>query len=173
MQKSVRRAGFTLIDFVIVLSVLAILAGAMIPRFTTRLAATRDARRLADVEAVRDAIERYYRDKGVYPAPKANAAAGGWDVSDDGDFIPELVERGYLSAVPKDPVNDDTYHYRYFVYAKGQYGCFGATSFFVLGIRNFETADFAARNKGSFKCSGRDWGNEFAYVTGGGARSKP
>src|SRR4029078_7284769 len=90
----------------------------------------------------------------------------------DGDFIPELVEQGYLSAMPRDPLNDDTYHYRYFVYAKGQYACFGGASFYVIGIRNFETAEFAARNKGSFKCSGRDWGNEVAYVTGGGVSSK-
>jgi len=25
------------------------------------------------------------------------------------------------------------------------------------------------QNKGFFKCAGRNWGNEFAYVTGGGA----
>src|SRR5262249_10467132 len=99
MRKSVRRAGFSLMDLVIVVSVLAILAGAMIPRFTNRLAARRDARRLSDIQVVRDAIDRYYNDHGAYPPPRANAAAGGWDVSDDGDFIPDLIEKGYLSDV--------------------------------------------------------------------------
>jgi general secretion pathway protein G len=172
MKKTDPKAGFTLIELVIVISVLAILAGAMIPRFTSKLAAARDARRLSDINAVRDAIDQYYQDKGTYPAPKPNAAAGGWDISDDGDFIPDLVDKGYLSDVPKDPLNDATYQYRYFVYTKGQYGCVGATPYYVLGIRNFETADFATRNKGFFKCSGRDWSNEFAYVTGGGASYK-
>ena len=49
---------------------------------------------------------------------------------------------------------------------------FGQGQYFVLGIRNFETTDFAKHNKGFFKCSGRDWTNEFAYVTGGGATWK-
>jgi prepilin-type N-terminal cleavage/methylation domain-containing protein len=169
IRNSHSRTGFSLVEIVIVISVLAILAGAMVPRFSSRLAAARDARRISDINAIRDAIDQYYQDKGVFPAPTPNATAGGWDVSDDGDFIPDLVEQGYLSDMPKDPLNDAVHQYRYFVYAKGQYGCVGTTPYYVLGIRNFETAEFAARNKGYFKCSGRDWSNEFAYVTGGGA----
>ena len=169
MKKLTVQAGFTLIELIIVISILAILAGAMIPRITSRLALGRDARRISDINAIRDAIDRYYQDKGVYPPPKASASAGGWDISNDGDFIPELLERGYLTEMPQDPVNDDTYQYRYYVYAKGQYGCAGETPYYVLGIRNFETPEFATRNKGFFKCSGRDWSTELAYVTGGGA----
>ena len=172
MRKSVRHAGFTLIELIIVISVLAILAGAMVPRFSGRLAAGRDARRLSDINMIRDAIDQYYQDKGVFPPANPNATAGGWDVSDDGDFIPDLVDKGYLTEVPRDPVNDATHQYRYFVYSKGQYGCTGSTAYYVLGIRNFETAEFAARNKGYFKCSARDWSHEFAYVTGGGASYK-
>jgi len=39
----------------------------------------------------------------------------------------------------------------------------------VLGLRAFETADMALKNTGYFQCSARNWGSEFAYVTGGGA----
>jgi hypothetical protein len=42
----------------------------------------------------------------------------------------------------------------------------------VLGVRTFETAEFATKHKGFFKCDERDWGVEFAYVTGGGASWK-
>ena len=166
------RAAFTLIELVVVISILAILAGALIPRMTNRMAAARDARRLSDVTALRDAIDQYYMDKGQYPPSQKNGAFGGWDVSHDGDFIPELVAKGYLTERPHDPVDDETYHYRYYVYEKGAFGCRGATPFYVLGVRAFETDEFAAKSKGFFRCSERDWSDEFAYVTGGGATWK-
>lgn len=166
------RHGFTLIELVVVISILAILAGALIPRVTSHMAETRDARRLADIRAVQQAIEMYYVDRFAYPPAKENARAGGWDVSNDKDFIPELVKTGYLPEAPRDPTNDDTYHYRYYVYDRGTGGCKGDGKFYVLGVKAFETATFAEKNKGQFKCSDRDWSAELAFVCGGGARLK-
>ena len=39
----------------------------------------------------------------------------------------------------------------------------------MLGIKNFESQDFKTKQTGYFKCTGRDWNSEFAFVTGGGA----
>jgi prepilin-type N-terminal cleavage/methylation domain-containing protein len=167
-----RHSGFTLIELVVVISILAILSGVLVPRVTNHLKAARDARRLADINAVRSAIEQYYMDKGSYPAPNSNSSFGGWDVSSDGDFIQVLRDNGYLDNDAQDPVNDATFHYRYYVYASGSYSCVGSSSFYVLGIRSFESSDFAAKNKGYFACTGRNWNDEFAYVTGGGASLK-
>jgi len=172
MNKLSPRAGFTLIELVVVILILAVLAGALVPRVTNRLSSARDARRLQDAQAVRDAIEQYFLDKGVYPPAKQNAGFGGWDVSHDGDFVPELVATGYLREAPKDPLNDDTYHYRYYVYPKDSYGCKGTGPFYILGVRTFETQDFKTKNPGYFKCAQRNWSTEFAYVTGGGASEK-
>lgn len=169
MKNSAPNRGFSLIELVVVVSILAILAGVLVPRVTNHMMSARDARRLADVKTIRNAVEQFYMDKGLYPAAKQNGSYGGWDVSHDGNFIPELRDKGYLEEMPTDPVNDSTYHYRYYVYNKGSYGCKGTTKFYVLGIRNFESSGFAAKNKGFFKCSSRDWAKEFAYVTGGGA----
>ncbi len=163
------RQGFTLIELIVVISILAILAGALIPRVTSHMAATRDARRLADVRGVQSAIEQYFVDKQRYPAAASNASFGGWDVSNDGNFIPELVEHRYLPEPPRDPVNDATYYYCYYVYDKGTSGCAGNGKFYVLGVKAFETSAFAAKNTGYFKCAGRDWTAELAFATGGGA----
>ena len=164
--------GFTLIELVVVISILAILSGVLVPRVTNHLKAARDARRLSDIKTVRNAVEQYYMDKGVYPAANTNSSYGGWDVSSDGDFIRVLRDQGYIDEDAQDPINDATFHYRYYVYAKGSYGCIGNQDFYVLGVRNFESSDFAAKNKGYFQCTGRDWNDEFAYVTGGGASLK-
>lgn len=166
IQKS---RGFTLVELVVVISILAILSGVLVPRVSSHLKTARDARRLADIKAVREAIEQYHADYGTYPAPNANSSFGGWDVSFDGDFIGVLRDQGYLDEDAADPENDEEYHYRYYVYAKNSYGCAGDSEYFVLGIRSFESPDFAAKNRGYFECSGRNWTNEFAYVTGGGA----
>jgi type II secretion system protein G len=161
--------GFTLIELVVVVAILAILAGVIVPRVSGNMAYSRDTRRLADVRRVRQAIEQYHADKGEYPAPRTNAAFGGWDVSHDEGFIDVLQEAGYLDEAAVDPVNDVTYHYRYYVYANGSYGCAGEGPYYVLGIRNFESPEFAAKNVGFFQCASRNWCAEFAYVTGGGA----
>lgn len=156
-------------ELVVVVLILSVLGGALVPRVANRIAASRDARRLSDVRAVREAIEQFRVSEGRYPAPKKNASFGGWDVSHDGDFIPELVAKGYLREAPRDPKNDATYHYRYYVYEEDAYGCRGDGPFYVLGVRTFETEDMANENPGYFRCSTRNWNAEFAYVTGGGA----
>jgi general secretion pathway protein G len=162
------QSGFTLVEFIVAVSVLAILAGAVIPRVTNHLAGARDEQRLADIRAVQAAIEQFHRDKQRYPDARPNASYGGWDVSNDGDFIPELVQFGYLPAPARDPGEDAGCFYAYFLYDRGTAGCASRGKFYVLGIKSFETASFAARNLGEFQCADRDWSAELAYVTGGG-----
>lgn len=164
-----RKHAFSLIELVVVISILAILAGILMPRVASHMQTARDARRLADIKTIRNAIDQFYLDRGAYPVPVSNSGFGGWDVSHDGNFITELRTQGYLEDFPTDPIDDNTYHYRYYVYGAGAHGCTGTTPFYVLGIRNFETSDYATQHRGFFRCANRNWGSEFAYVTGGGA----
>ena len=168
MSKPHRRRGFTLIELVVVITILAILTGVLVPRVNLHMKSARDARRLADIKSLRNAIEQYYMDRGEYPRHEANSAFGEWDVSHDGAFLRDLVEQGYLEEELLDPQNDPQFHYRYVVLPPGSWGCQGKNPFYVLGVRNFENAEFAQKHKSFFKCSNRNWSNEFAYVTGGG-----
>jgi general secretion pathway protein G len=166
------RAGFTLIELLVVILIFAVLAGAVVPRMTSHLAEKRDARRLTDASVIREAIEQHYLDKGFYPAAISDSAADGWDASNLGAFIPDLVASGYLRKEPRDPVNDAEHNYRYMVYDSGIGGCQGKGKFYVLGITAFESPDFDKKNPGYFKCADRDWSKDFAFVTGGGATQK-
>ncbi len=79
-------AGFTLIEMLVVVSLISILAGLSIAQYKhgTRLA--QEAVLKEDLFRMREAIDQYYADKGQYP-PDLTA----------------LVSEGYLRQVPKDP----------------------------------------------------------------------
>lgn len=173
MTNQRRRTGLTLIELIVVISILAILAGALVPRVTSHMAEARDARRLSDLRVIQAAIEQFHADKRRYPDSKSNASYGGWDVSNDGDFVPELVQYGYLPESAHDPRNDAGFFYSYYLYDKGTAGCRGDGKFYVLGIKAFETSTFASKHTGWFRCADRDWTEELAYACGGGAVQSP
>src|SRR5512146_2577794 len=87
MKQAVRSAaGFTLIEMLVVVSLISILAGLAIAQYKhgTRLA--QEAVLNEDLFRMREAIDQYYADKTQYP-PDLNA----------------LVSEGYLRQVPRDP----------------------------------------------------------------------
>ena len=164
MQSQVPRFASALPQLSFALICLGALAGVVAPRIEARLGHKRDLERLRDMERVRTALERYRVAHGDYPPSVAE-----WSSSLDADFLSPLVEQGFLAQPPRDPRNEPAFHYRYARYAPGTYGCVGSGPFFVLGVKSFENAEFAARHVGWFKCVARSWNSEFAYVTGGGA----
>src|SRR5688572_8903882 len=162
-------AGSRLTELAAALLALVAAAGVVAPRWSSRRASARDVQRVDDVRRIRDAIERYHAERGVYPPAEPDAGHGDWDVSCEGGFLGELVRGGYLPSVPLDPLGDATHHYGYAVYDAGEYECVGDGAFYVLGIAKFETEGLRVRSSGYFKCTGRDWNRELAFVTGGGA----
>ncbi len=150
------------------IAALALSAGVILPELEQRGVERRDARRVRDIEGVRDAIERFHSDQGRYPPAQESVEAGGWDVSCDGAFVPALVESGYLPGRVADPLDDAAHHYRYKVYPRGSFGCIGPGEFYVLGLKSFEGDYHAARRPGHFRCQRRDWGAQMDFVTGGG-----
>ncbi len=165
--KQYPRRAFTVLELGVVILILAILAGVLVPRVTDRLAIARDTRRLSDLRVLRDAIEQYHRDKGAYP-PAVVAAGAGFDVTCDNGFLPDLLKSGYLREAVADPINDASHFYAYNVFPEGTHACKGKGSYYVLGIKKFESAAFSAEHPGYFKCAQQDWSAEFEYVCGGG-----
>jgi general secretion pathway protein G len=86
-----RQSGFTLIEMIIVISIIAILVGIAVPVYNIHLRHAREAVLKEDLYSMRNAIDQYTQDK--LKAPQ--------DLSD-------LVSAGYLHALPKDPFTNSS-----------------------------------------------------------------
>ncbi len=61
------QAGFSLLELIVAMAIIAIVAGALWGNFFTSLAKGRDSRRKQDLELVGRALELYYADFRAYP----------------------------------------------------------------------------------------------------------
>ena len=82
-----REGGFTLVELLIVISLISILAAMGLVQYKNAVLSSREAVLHTDLFRMRDAIDQYYADKGKYPS--------GLDA---------LVSEGYMRKVPDDPI---------------------------------------------------------------------
>ena len=61
------KKGFTLLELIIVITILAVLAGAMIPLFSTTRRQAQDAKAMADLDAIKSASVMYHYDTRSWP----------------------------------------------------------------------------------------------------------
>jgi general secretion pathway protein G len=80
-------AGFTLIELVIVMSIIGILLLLAVPQFTGAIRSAREAVLKEDLHILRTAIDSYTEDKQKGP-----------------QSLQDLIDDGYLKVVPVDPM---------------------------------------------------------------------
>lgn len=83
--------GFTLIELMVVMAIVALLITIAMPRYFASVDAARESALVQTLKATRDAIDRFQQDKGRYP-----------------DTLQELVDTRYLRALPRDPLTEST-----------------------------------------------------------------
>ena len=111
-----RREGFTIVELLIVIVVIAILATITVVAYNGVQANARDSIRKSDMATLQKALEIHYTYYGSYTQPENRAedrsTSGGSDWATDSDLL-DLVTGGILPSLPKDPINDATYNYAY------------------------------------------------------------
>jgi prepilin-type N-terminal cleavage/methylation domain-containing protein len=116
-----KNSGFTIIEMLIVVTILSMLAGILIPVLEGEASNARDARRAADLRTVSAALANYYALNDNYPDTGdtwfGDAPTYGNMGYDSAGYIPGLVPN-YIAALPKDPdqnfpnATDKGYMYR-------------------------------------------------------------
>jgi len=103
--------GFTLLEVMIVVAIIAILAALLIPNFTHARSQAQTAACEANLRTVATALELYFTDHQQYPAA-ANVTIGSASGANAAD---PLESGGYLNSVPHDPagpVGSNFYSYK-------------------------------------------------------------
>jgi len=108
------RRGFTLIELLVVIAIIGILASIVLASLNSARAKSRDARRLADLDAIKKALTLYFNDNQAYPISAATTTVTGVD-----GVSSALITAGHISQVPKDPQSPTT-DYTYSTDATGQ-----------------------------------------------------
>jgi general secretion pathway protein G len=101
-----RARGFTLIEILVVITILGILAALIVPRIMDRPDQARATAARADVNAIMSALKLYKLDNGVYPGNDQGLLAL-VKRPDRGDIPRNWKPGGYLEKLPQDPWGSD------------------------------------------------------------------
>ena len=81
--------GFTLIEILVVLAIIATLLSLVTPRYFNTVDRSKETTLRHDLNVTRDAIDKFYSDNNAFP-----------------NALEDLVQRKYLRAIPVDPITE-------------------------------------------------------------------
>lgn len=102
-------AGFTLIEVLVAATIISVIVAIGVVSYTSTNRRSRDVKRQADIEQLRQAAEMYRADNGYYPA--AGCSSASCSFTNVSNLASELVPT-YMPAIPSDPQGVNPYMYR-------------------------------------------------------------
>lgn len=89
MTCQMKKSGFTLVELLVVMAVIALLLSIAVPRYFSSVEKSREAVLRENLSLTRQALDKYYGDNGIYP-----------------ETLDQLVSKKYLRSLPLDPITD-------------------------------------------------------------------
>lgn len=111
-NKNVNTQGFTLVELLVVVTIISILSVGGFSIFTSAQQKARDAVRITDTRALITTVEQMNLDR-VGGGTSCGAGNGYPETNDAADFHDKIIDFGYLDIVPEDPQNAGENVYRY------------------------------------------------------------
>lgn len=115
MKKNLQNFGFTLVELLVVISIIGVLIGLSIFALQGARVSSRDARRKADLELVRSGIELYRSDCNKYPTTSTPSnpttaldTGASSSLKGDGSTASCLSTNVYISQIPADPISPNS-----------------------------------------------------------------
>lgn len=93
--KSRSRNGFTLIELIVVLTIVSLMLSIVVPRYFYSIDKAKESMLRQNLSSMRQTIDKFYGDMGRYP-----------------NSLDEMVQRKYIRAVPSDPLTESTTTWR-------------------------------------------------------------
>jgi len=101
------KKGFTLVELMIVISILGLLTTVGLSAYMLTQKTARDSKRQSDLESIRQALEIYRTENGTY----SSAGVSNW--TDVSSLNTHLVDGGYIDRLPSDPkTSNPSYRYK-------------------------------------------------------------
>ena len=162
------KRGFTIVELLIVIVVIAILAAITMVAYNGIQARARDTQRISDITSILKSLEAYKAINDVYPTATSTSGSGSFELSTEstGTFMEYLVPM-YFSKTPVDPTNDGTRFYRYYRYTPNTmatYGCPGKGGLMVLYAIGFENTASVPASDPTVTCGSQSWGGGSSYL---------
>ncbi|MCE5315395.1 MAG: prepilin-type N-terminal cleavage/methylation domain-containing protein [Armatimonadota bacterium] len=118
MDRVRSKRGFTLVELLVVVVVLAVLAAIVLPKFMDSGKRSKESAQASDLKIIRNAVQLFYTDTGYYPATLddlTQEAAASVKVYDSGSAVTLPTASDYhgpyLQEVPDDPVSGSAFAY--------------------------------------------------------------
>ena len=90
-QAHKRACGFTLIELIVVMVIVALLVSIAAPRYFGSLQKSKETALHQTLAVTRDALDKFYGDNGKYP-----------------DSLDALISKRYLRSLPVDPITESS-----------------------------------------------------------------